>query len=274
MTQVLMVSSALLGVLCAVLLGLFLSYRRRFYMAVCRDMGFAIPTAELRDFDARFAPDELGVAKRAEVTMLPAAGKIIGGTNEREAWILAAMAKDAEQMFEFGTASGRTTYLWARNSPAGARIGSITLHPDHAADYQTVTGDSVVSTRDAKDESRFEAFVYSRTDVAGKVTQYFGDSKAFDETDWAGRCDVVFVDGSHAYSYVESDSAKAMRMVKPGGVVLWHDYRADAPGRDVRRYLDALAKELPLVRLAGTRLVAYRAPARSSSDEALSASHA
>jgi predicted O-methyltransferase YrrM len=174
------------------------------------------------------------------------------------------MAKDAQHMFEFGTATGRTTYLWARNAPAGARIGTITLHPDHGADYRTAAGDSVVSTRDAQDESRFDAFVYSGTDVAGKVTQYFGDSKVFDEGDWVARCDIVFVDGSHAFSYVASDSAKALRMVKPGGVVLWHDYRADAPGRDVRRCLDALAMKLPLVRLAGTRLVAYRAPAHSS----------
>lgn len=93
-----------------------------------------------------------------------------------------------------------------------------------------------------------------------KVRQYLGDSKRFVETDWAGQCDVVFVDGSHAYSYVESDTEKALRMVKPGGIVFWHDYRPGPAGRDVRRYLDSRYPELPLVCLEGTRIVAPRAP--------------
>ena len=59
-------------------------------------------------------------------------------------------------------------------------------------------------------------------------------------------------------SYVVSDSRKALQMVKPGGVVLWHDYNSATTG--VFRALNELAKALPLVHLEGTDLVAYHVP--------------
>jgi hypothetical protein len=73
---------------------------------------------------------------------------------------------------------------------------------------------------------------------------------------------VVFVDGSHAGSYVRSDSRNAMRMVEPGGVILWRDYRGRrGVCRDVFHYLNQLGTTLSLVRLAVTRSVTWRAPA-------------
>ena len=69
-------------------------------------------------------------------------------------------------------------------------------------------------------------------------------------------CDVVFVDGSHGYSYVVSDSGKALRMVRPGGLVLWHDYSPESAG--VFRALNELARRVPLTHIQGTTLVAFR----------------
>jgi predicted O-methyltransferase YrrM len=162
-------------------------------------------------------------------------------------------------MFEFGTASGRTSYLWARNSPSDARVVTLTLSPTETAAYRREEGDAESDTRNALDESRFSTFYYTGTPVASKITQLYGDSKAFDERPWEARCDLVFVDGSHARSYVESDSRKALRLARPGGLVLWHDYRGPVlPG--VYHTLNALARELPLVHIAGTSLVAYRKP--------------
>ena len=93
-----------------------------------------------------------------------------------------------------------------------------------------------------------------------KVEQLFGDSKELDTTPWAGQCDLVFVDGSHAYSYVMSDSAKALDLVRPGGLVLWHDYAGPLHSPGVYRALNELAQRLPIVRIAGTSLAAYRRP--------------
>ena len=49
-------------------------------------------------------------------------------------------------------------------------------------------------------------------------------------------------------------------MVRPGGFVLWHDYAGPRHARGVYEALNAIARALPLRRIAGTMLVAYRRP--------------
>jgi hypothetical protein len=206
----------------------------------------------------RFGP--LGPAVGAEAVLIGGTdlAHVVGATSDAEAWILAALSKHARMMFEFGTATGRTAYLWARNSPPDARVVTLTLRPDDVSTYQNISGDASSDVKHAMSESRFTTFYYTGTPVESKVTQLYGDSKALDETPYVGTCDLVFVDGSHARSYVESDTRKALRMVRPGGLVLWHDYRgAKVPG--VFEALNALASELPLAHVRGTSLVAYRA---------------
>jgi hypothetical protein len=195
-----------------------------------------------------------------------------GGTTDAEAWILAVLAKDARQLFEFGTCTGKTAYLWARNSPADARVTTITLAPGERSSYRAESGDDPEETDIALRESGFASFLYTGTEAGQKIEQLYGDSKALDVTTWAGRCDVVFVDGSHAYSYVLSDSGKAFQLVRPGGIVLWHDYGGPRHSPGVYRALNELADRVPLVRIDGTMLVAYRRPAESSARTASTAS--
>jgi predicted O-methyltransferase YrrM len=163
-------------------------------------------------------------------------------------------------MFEFGTCTGKTTYAWARNAPAGADVVTLTLAPTQAAAYTVEAGDDARDASRAIEETTHDRFYYTGTDVEGRVTQLFADSKQFDETPYLGRCDLIFIDGSHALSYVLSDSEKALRMCKPGGLILWHDYVGGrVPG--VFQALNQLARKLPLINVAGTSLVAYRKPA-------------
>lgn len=213
-----------------------------------------IPVEEL---DPRFQPDELGATRAAEVTYVGRGTiRVPGGTSDAEAWILAVLAKDARRLFEFGTCTGKTAYLWALNQPPAGTVTTLTLAPHQLDTYQSVTGDDRTAEAYARQESQFTRFLYTGTEVEDRVVQLYGDSKRFDESPYVGACDVVFVDGSHAYSYVVSDTEKALRMVRPGGLVLWHDYSPDCPG--VFRALNRLTQRLPLVHIRGTTLVAYR----------------
>ena len=36
--------------------------------------------------------------------------------------------------------------------------------------------------------------------------------------------DLIFIDADHTYNAVVNDSNKAMEMLRPGGVLVWHDY--------------------------------------------------
>lgn len=218
-----------------------------------------IRAVEPADFDPRFATGPLGPWPETEVAFI-AAYRVPGGISDLESWILANLAKGAHRIFEFGTATGKTTYLLARNAPEDATVATLTLAPDQFDEYRAGAGDDPRARDTAREESRFGHFLYSGTAVEPKVRQLFGDSKAFDESPYAGRCDLVFVDGSHAYSYVRSDSEKALRMVAPGGLILWHDYRGPRRAGGVFRALNELNARLPLVRLKGTALVAYRCP--------------
>ena len=57
------------------------------------------------------------------------------------------------------------------------------------------------------------------------VTSYDADSTTFDYSPFAGRCDLVFVDGGHGYAAVRSDTRNAFRLLRDErSVVVWHDY--------------------------------------------------
>ena len=68
----------------------------------------------------------------------------------------------------------------------------------------------------------------------------------------------MFVDGSHAYDYVRKDTDTAMRLVRPGGVVLWHDYGVWPGVMQALEELEA-ARRLGLVNIKGTSSVFWRA---------------
>jgi predicted O-methyltransferase YrrM len=220
-----------------------------------------IPRVQPETIDPVLRPGPFGPTRDTEVAFIGRGPYVVdGGTSDAEAWILAVLAKRARTMFEFGTCTGKTAYLWARNSPPEARVITVTLAPDHLSDYRQEATDDPQDVQFALKESSHTEFLYSGSAVAAKVEQLFADSKALDVSPWAGRCDLVFVDGSHAYSYVVSDSAKALELVAPGGLVLWHDYAGPRHASGVYRALNELAQRLPLARLEGTTLVAYRRP--------------
>jgi predicted O-methyltransferase YrrM len=55
------------------------------------------------------------------------------------------------------------------------------------------------------------------------------DSATFDEAPYVGQMDFVFVDGAHNAAYVRNDSEKGWRMLRPGGIMAWHDCRPADP---------------------------------------------
>jgi len=67
------------------------------------------------------------------------------------------------------------------------------------------------------------------------------------------RCEAVFIDGCHSEYGVLADSRLARALLKPGGVIVWHDYAN--PGVEVTRALDQLhAQGWPLQHVEGTWL--------------------
>jgi len=80
-----------------------------------------------------------------------------------------------------------------------------------------------------------------------RIEQLFGNSLEFDFSPYERSIDFVFVDAAHDYPHGFADSRTALRLVSPGGVVLWHDFNERFPGL-VLGIIEATAG-LPLKRL-------------------------
>lgn len=249
------VSSAVLNVL--LIGGILHSYRRRRLRRLDR---LPIASVAPEAIDPIFMKDGLGPSRATEIHFV-AAYDVLGGISDFETWILCNLARNSARVFEFGTCTGKTTWLLAANAP-NATVTTLTLRPEDVGTMQPAGEDDHTSIETAIRESQFRNFYYQGTPEEARIVQIFGDSKKFDETEFAGACDLVFVDGSHARSYVESDSRKALQMAKPGGVVVWHDYRGPRAERGVFQALNALAGQIPLVRIRGTCFVFHRKPPR------------
>lgn len=115
------------------LLILFLK-KRATYKALQFRFPTTLPRVLLNEVDKIFEPNEFGVTLTTQVQYIGRGNiDILGGTSDSEAWILAVLAKNAKKMFEFGTCTGKTSYLWAINSAADAHVYTITLSPEQLA---------------------------------------------------------------------------------------------------------------------------------------------
>ena len=146
-----------------------------------------------------------------------------------------------ELMFEFGTFSGATTRLLADVAPASCVVHTLDL-PDEAISDREVRA---AIGREFRGEPRY----------ADRIVSHRCDSRHFDIAAFRGRCDLVFVDASHAYADVLADSERALEMVSPRGMIIWDDYQSATLG--VVQALNELSQRVSLVRIARSRLVVH-----------------
>ena len=92
--------------------------------------------------------------------------------------------------------------------------------------------------------------VYIRTDAYGqigrkyldagfgkRVCQIYADSRDWDTRAYPdGFFDTALIDGGHTADMVENDTDLAVRLVRPGGLVMWHDF---CPDQDVLAVCDS-----------------------------------
>ncbi len=154
-------------------------------------------------------------------------------------------------IFEIGTFEGRTTLNMALNAP-GARIYTLDLPAAELNSTQMkIEKGEEAYVKKARSGERF-----LHHPAGAGIQQLYGDSAAFDFSSFYDQVDLMFIDGSHAYDYVISDTEKALKMVRKGGVILWHDY---TNWEGVREALNEFYREKPgfreLKHIGGTSIV-------------------
>jgi SAM-dependent methyltransferase len=101
--------------------------------------------------------------------------------------------------------------------------------------------------------ARIDAYRHTDAETTSRIHQLYGDSADFDFSPYFDSCGLVFIDGSHAYEYVLADLKTAIKLLKPNGVVLLHDYGIWS---GVTQALEEFANNdgLSLCNIAGTSL--------------------
>lgn len=70
---------------------------------------------------------------------------------------------------------------------------------------------------------------YLEKELGNRVCQIYCDSQKWDISNYPqGFFDSVLIDGGHSKEIVSSDTRKAFKLIRPGGLILWHDFCMDS----------------------------------------------
>ena len=153
-------------------------------------------------------------------------------------------------VFEIGTLDGYTALLFALNTPDNAKIYSLDLPPGTLSPVLSLTE---IDKKHIISRNQISKLAFEGKPEENKITLLFGDSNNFDYSAYCGKVDLFFIDGAHSYQYVKSDTENALKCLRKGGLLIWHDYgRVGVNG--VSKYLHKLSKEMPVYCVPGSSI--------------------
>jgi predicted O-methyltransferase YrrM len=190
---------------------------------------------------------------------IPSSYKVVGMTSDYESWILSCLSKISDNIFEFGTCSGKNTMLMALNSKENSKIISLTLNQNQLKKLSLDKKDNNTSIKNIINESNYEKFLFSGKKIEKKIEVIFIDSRELDTKKYLGKFDLIFIDGGHTYSLVKSDSEKAFEMLSCKGIIIWHDYVVGKKScKDVCKYISELEKEKKIFHIKNTSMCYFK----------------
>ena len=167
-----------------------------------------------------------------------AAQEDTGHPNKIDMLYVVAIAQHmgCKRIFEIGTNLGRTAYYLAAIS-GNVRVFTLDLP----------VSDGGVAPHIGS--------YFRDSDLADQITQLVCDSRDLDTTPYSHSMDLVFVDGDHSYDLVKNDTVKALELLAPAGIILWHDYAPKAPG--IVQFVKEFTGDRPVFRITNTSLLVY-----------------
>lgn len=168
---------------------------------------------------------------------------------------------EPKRIFEIGTLHGSSALQMALNAPEAEVF---TLDLEGSAHLSTTEIDRLHVA-----EGQKRRLVFAGLPEEGRIKALYGDSALFDFGPFENSIDLFYIDGAHSYQYVRSDTMKALKCVREGGVIAWHDYgRCGVNG--VSKWLNQLRTEgNDLCRIPGGSL-AYLVTGKQGSNLSLS----
>ncbi len=163
------------------------------------------------------------------------------------------------RIFEFGTYNGMTTLQMAMNAPPDCTIYTLDIDPRTQESVELEIGGIDQYLAQKQGAFRFAVGSYFKGRAHGqRIIQLWGDSTKIDLSSYDGQMELVFVDAGHTYSYVKSDTENALRMLRPGGVIIWHDYLQVIHSGVTRRLAELASDGMRIFHLRGTHLAVHQ----------------
>ena len=216
---------------------------------------YALPLAKLSEFFPwyRWFGAEPPIALKNELS--------VWSLEENDGPILQYIYKahQPKRHLEFGTWQGWGTTLcletcceanvWTINLPGGEdrpdgswAYGQRVIHPNNSLHEVTTEnfgkdefGPINYHKTDAGD---YIGHIYREKGLENRVSQILCDSGFWDTSMFPEDFfDSVFIDGGHQTEVVINDTRKALEVLRPGGLILWHDF---CPYQNIRSQFDSV----------------------------------
>jgi len=165
----------------------------------------------------------------AELGVAPIKGPFSKYMTPQETAILVALVKSVSPkvMIEFGCNEGLTAKRLMDNVPTLERYIGVDVPRDHVPTLACQSNEvPLFPGLHVVDDNRFYLLFASSADLTA------------DELE---PCDAVFIDGDHSEKAVIHESHIARALLRPGGIICWHDY--DNPAVEVTSAVDKLIEQ-------------------------------
>jgi predicted O-methyltransferase YrrM len=113
-------------------------------------------------------------------------------------------------IFEFGRCDGATSCQLALSAPK-AQVITLDL-PEAMGIYATSNSCNAIER-------------WTKFGVVNRIVELLIDSRHLNVKDYLDSFDVVLIDAGHELDEIKMDTENAYKMLKSGGLVVWHDYQ-------------------------------------------------
>ena len=162
-----------------------------------------------------------------------------GGISYTELTILAALTRwiSPKRILEIGTFNGWTSHNLALQLEDEAELVTINL-PDGEHPRLESGGWNARYFPETVSSLLFEG-----RPTASQIKQIRKDSANLSAEDFSDKFDLIFIDGSHSFAYVENDTKLALSVANDQAIIIWHDYGKPAHWAGVTEYLHREGRE-------------------------------
>ncbi len=173
--------------------------------------------------------------------------------NELEVFITLVRSVNPKRMLEIGVNVGKTARYVLDNVETLEPKGYVGV--DAVPGYETIKGVQ-------RPEVPGRGWAGHHVNADHRFRLILKERGSFDlKPEELGTFDVVYIDGDHGRATVEHDTALATQIIRPGGIIIWHDYYTlpePVPTLDVKAAVDELAKTRPIFHVEDTWLAYER----------------